>query len=119
MQAGERIRSRMAELDMNQTELAKRAGLTKTDVTRYINGGLSEPSLSSTVQLGEALELTPSDMAEIYDLWHPKQRTGDKRLDHLESTIDQLESEDRYYILELVGLIQEAASSRLRKASKQ
>lgn len=56
-----RIRVRMAELDINQTELARRAGVSKAWLCHVVHGR-TEPSCSMAVRLADALTMTLDEL---------------------------------------------------------
>lgn len=58
---GINIRARMAELNMNQRELAYRSGITPPNVSRYVNG-LSSPGLYVLKKFAKVLECPIEDL---------------------------------------------------------
>jgi transcriptional regulator with XRE-family HTH domain len=62
-QVARRIRRRRRFLDMTQGELARRAGIHRTQIP-LIEGGLRMPRLHTLIKLGAALDISPCQLLE-------------------------------------------------------
>lgn len=62
-----RIRCRIVALDINQRELARRAGITEVTLCRYIKGH-RKPTYDIVIKLAKALECTPNDLIDIDEI---------------------------------------------------
>jgi transcriptional regulator with XRE-family HTH domain len=58
---GEVVAERRAELDLNQDELAHRAGLSLSTIQKY-EAGEREPRARAIIQLAEALEISADSL---------------------------------------------------------
>lgn len=58
---GQRVYRRMIELGMWHSELARRAGLPRNNISTYINGG-SFPNRQNLAKLATALEMDPDQL---------------------------------------------------------
>ena len=61
---GQRLRELRKKHGLSQAQLAVRAGVDCTSISKY-ESGAREPSLSALMQLSEALEATPNDLLGV------------------------------------------------------
>lgn len=59
-----RIRQRLVTLHIDQRELARRAGLTETTVSKYIKCR-RKPTFEIVVRIAQALDCKPGDLIDI------------------------------------------------------
>ncbi len=55
----------MAERELTQTDLAKKAGIARSVVTKILLGTI-DPRLSSAAALAQALKLPPEEAVELF-----------------------------------------------------
>lgn len=60
---GKKIKVARVELDLNQTDLAKKIGSKQKSISRYENG-LSIPSIETLVKISKALKKSPGYFLE-------------------------------------------------------
>lgn len=59
-----RIRQRIVAININQRELARRAGLTEVALSRYITCS-RKPTYDIVIRIAQALECNPGDLINI------------------------------------------------------
>lgn len=59
-----RIRRRITALDIDQREVARRAGITEVSLSRYIKG-VRKPSYDIVIRIAQALECTPGYLLDL------------------------------------------------------
>lgn len=64
LEFGERLRNTRERQKLNQTELARKSGLTPAAISQ-LEAGLREPNFSTIVSLASALGTTPNDLMGI------------------------------------------------------
>ncbi len=62
-----RLKRTRERQDLNQTQLAEKAGLTRAAISQ-LESGQREPTFSTIVRLAKALDASPSDLMGLEDL---------------------------------------------------
>lgn len=67
MTFGEMLLKLMEEKGINQTELARRSGISKQSITELVKGRTKEPTFSKAKAIADALDITLEEMAEMLE----------------------------------------------------
>lgn len=84
MSIGERIRARRQALGLTQVEVAQRNPNLDSNLISRWERGLNVPSAASMVELAEALESTPDELAEYSISLAERVRSLERRIAKLE-----------------------------------
>src|SRR5271168_618149 len=108
----DRLRSAREKRDLNQADLAKRAGLQVSAISHF-ETGTRKPSFDNLRRLADALDVTTD-----YLLGRAKDLDGLAGADRLHRHYDRLTSDDRDVAESFMELLAKKAESRTRKGDK-
>jgi transcriptional regulator with XRE-family HTH domain len=108
----ERLRTARDKRGLNQTDLAKRAGLQASAISHF-ETGTRKPSFDNLRRLADALDVTTD-----YLLGRVKELDGLAGADRLHRHYDRLSSQDRDVADSVLETLARKAADRARKGAK-
>lgn len=103
--------------DWTQRDLEKKTGglLSASYISAVETGIIVKPPLASLALLGKALGVTPNEVAEAYDVWHPEQasREEEEEVTYLRQVLRQATPGQRHSLLQSVRALASVAERQL------
>lgn len=104
--------------DWTQRDLEKRTGglLSASYISAIETGLVVKPPMASLCLLGKALGVTPNEIAEAYDVWHPgeqPERDEAEEITYLKNVLKQATPGQRHSLLMSVKALARVAEQQL------
>ena len=103
--------------DWTQRDLEKKTGLlfSASYISAIETGIVGKPPMAALCKLGAALGVTPNEIAEAFDFWHPEQvsREEEEEVTYLRQVLRQATPAQRYSLLQSVRALASVAERQL------
>ena len=91
-------------LTQRDIEAATKGQLISQQVSRIEKGELDKPAMEDLVLLGQFFDMTPNEVAEAFDYWHPAGAANDQRLVRFAAEADKLPPKYREKVYDYLAL---------------